>query len=173
MSARLGLSAGALDDVLIEPMAKENLEAVIAIENAVYAFPWTLRNFSDSLDAGYRAWILKPRVKPGFAEECSGLIGYCVLMFAADEAHLLNLSVARSRQARGYGLCLLEHAARVAREHTAQSILLEVRISNRRAIGIYNRFGFNRIGIRRGYYPCSAADRDVREDALVMRLELW
>ena len=165
----VGPSAAALADVLIEPMTKEDLEAVIAVENTIYTFPWTLLNFRDSLDAGYSAWTLKRASAVGRL----GLAGYCVLMFTADEAHLLNLSVGLANQTRGYGLCLLEHTVRVARAHAAQSILLEVRVSNSRAIGIYSRFGFTQVGTRKGYYPYSRVDGNAREDAIVMRLELW
>ncbi|MDP1717434.1 MAG: ribosomal-protein-alanine N-acetyltransferase, partial [Burkholderiales bacterium] len=69
-----------------------DLDAVTAIEQAVYVHPWTRGNFSDSLDAGYHCWIA----------ECGGLIvGYSVIMIAAGEAHLLNLSIAGGWQRRG------------------------------------------------------------------------
>ena len=85
-----------------------------------------------------------------------------------DEAHLLNLSVARDRQRAGFGWRTLEWMAEVARGYGARTMLLEVRPSNESAVRMYQRYGFEKIGVRRGYYPAPAG----REDALVMRVAL-
>ena len=66
-------------------MIARDLDALMAIENEIYPYPWTRGNFSDSLNAGYHCWVV----------ECEGVIvGYSVVMIAAGEAHLLNLSIA-------------------------------------------------------------------------------
>lgn len=158
------------DPVLFQRMQKEDLANVIAIEKAIYQFPWTERNFSDSIDVGYIAETL--RVLSGSGQADSGIIGYFVLMIALDEAHLLNLSVASTQQNQGYGRKLLRHASDLARQGGAVSMILEVRKSNLRAQEIYRRYGFEQIGMRKGYYPNSDTDRYAREDALVMRLKL-
>ena len=62
----------------------------------------------------------------------------------------------------------LEWVAEVARGHGARTLLLEVRPSNPAAMRLYQRYGFERIGMRRGYYPA----REGREDAIVMRISL-
>ncbi len=140
-------------------MREADLAEVLAVENAVYSHPWTRGNFADSLRAGYvcRIW------------RASGeLLGYFVLMVAAGEAHLLNLSVAAARQRSGYGSALLKEAMRVAREHGAQHVFLEVRPSNLGAKALYRRFGFRQVAVRHGYYPAHGG----REDALVLTLAL-
>jgi ribosomal-protein-alanine N-acetyltransferase len=146
------------------PMVAADLDEVMAIERDVYPFPWTRGNFDDALRAGYCAWTLRagPRGHP------APLIAYAVVMIAVDEAHLLNLSVAQGWQRGGYGWRMLEWMAQQSRDHGAHSMLLEVRPSNLPAQRLYDRYGFTRIGIRRGYYPA----RDGREDALVMRIAL-
>jgi ribosomal-protein-alanine N-acetyltransferase len=63
---------------------------------------------------------------------------------------------------------MLEWMAQQSRDHGARTMLLEVRPSNRPAQQLYERYGFERIGIRRGYYPAHGG----REDALVMRIAL-
>lgn len=140
-------------------MAEADLAEVIAIESAIYTHPWTRGNFADSLRAGYqcRTWRL--------GEE---LIGYFVLMVAAGEAHLLNLSVAAAWQRRGHGSRLLDHALRLAGEGGAGHIFLEVRPSNAAGQALYARFGFRKAGVRAGYYPSHAG----REDALVLTRKL-
>lgn len=142
------------------PMTTADLDDVAAAEELIYPFPWTRGNFADSLAAGYSAWVLR--------DPAGRLQAYAIMMLAVDEAHLLNLSVAREAQRRGLGWRTLEWIAEVARGHGAQSLLLEVRPSNPAAVRLYQRYGFERVGVRRGYYPA----RDGREDALVMRVTL-
>jgi [ribosomal protein S18]-alanine N-acetyltransferase len=96
------------------------------------------------------------------------LIGYAVVMIALDEAHLLNLSVAREFQRCGHGWRMLDSMASIARDHGARSMLLEVRPSNMTGQRLYVAYGFDRIGRRRDYYPAAGG----REDAIVMRIAL-
>jgi len=136
-------------------MTAQDLDAVIAIEETIYPHPWTRGNFSDSLAAGYHCWIL----------ECGDAVaGYGVVAIAAEEAHLLNLSVAAGWQRRGLGRHMLGFLLKLARDYRASRILLEVRPSNAAALALYASAGFSRIGVRRGYYPAGEA----REDAVVL-----
>jgi len=140
-------------------MCDQDLGEVMAIENAIYTHPWTRGNFADSLRAGYecRTWRVAGR-----------LVGYFVLMAAAGEAHLLNLSIAAAHQRSGHGRALLGEAAGLARSLGARNVFLEVRPSNRAAQALYTRCGFRKVAVRRGYYPAHAG----REDALVLTLPL-
>ena len=142
------------------PMRVEDLDEVMAVEADLYPFPWTRGNFRDSLAAGYCGWILR--------DGAGELIAYAVVMIALDEAHLLNLSVARSYQRRGHGWRMLDWMASIARDHGARSMLLEVRPSNPTGQRLYANYGFERIGRRRDYYPAVGG----REDAIVMRVAL-
>jgi ribosomal-protein-alanine N-acetyltransferase len=140
-------------------MTGADLDAVVAIEEAIYPHPWTRGNFGDSLEAGYHCWIA----------ECGGEIaGYCVAALGAGEAHLLNLSVAAPWQRRGIGREVLGFVLRLARESGAVRILLEVRPSNEAARALYLAAGFTEIATRRSYYPAGEG----REDAIVLQLEL-
>jgi ribosomal-protein-alanine N-acetyltransferase len=153
------MSAVLKDVPLLGPMSERDLDEVVAIESAIYTHPWTRGNFSDSLQAGYacRTWRLGGE-----------LIGYFVLTAGAGEAHLLNLSVAARQQRSGHGSALLREAAHIARRLGARSLFLEVRPSNHAAQALYRRFGFRKVGVRRGYYPAHGG----REDALVLSLAL-
>jgi ribosomal-protein-alanine N-acetyltransferase len=141
------------------PMAARDVDAVIAIERAVYPFPWTPGNFRDALDAGNACWL---------AHLEGELAGYGVMLVAAGEAHLLNLGVAPAWQRQGIGRCLLQFLIAAAKKDGAQIMYLEVRPSNRPALALYARLGFTGVGRRKRYYPC----HDGREDALVMTLPL-
>ncbi len=140
-------------------MREPDLGAVMAVESTIYSHPWTRGNFADSLRAGYECFVLRSGVQ---------LLGYFVLMVAAGEAHLLNLSIAAEHQRAGHGSRLLGEAMALARKLGARSLFLEVRPSNRGAQALYTRFGFRKVAVRRGYYPAHPG----REDALVLTLTL-
>ena len=142
-----------------EPMRESDLRAVLEIEEKLYEFPWTHGNFRDSLRAGYTCWV---------AREGRRVIGYAVLMLAAGEAHLLNLSIAAASQRRGHGRSLLHNVIALAREHKTKVLFLEVRPTNEVGQRLYAACGFRQVGVRRGYYPA----RKGREDALVLALDL-
>ncbi|QAU36047.1 ribosomal-protein-alanine N-acetyltransferase [Janthinobacterium sp. 17J80-10] len=139
-------------------MQEGDLEQVLSIENIVYPYPWTRGNFLDSLASGYLSWVAR---EPTFR-----LAGYFLAMQVVDEMHLLNISVRADLQGHGLGRMLLDRVSTLARANGMTSILLEVRPSNLRALSVYERYGFVRIGLRRGYYPAAG---NTREDAIVMR----
>lgn len=146
--------------VALRPMRESDLDAVMAIENRAYPFPWTRGIFRDCLQAGHAIWVV---------ESDAALLGYGVLGIAAGEAHVLNLCIAPEAEGRGHGRRLLRALLRVARGGGAMRVFLEVRPSNPRAIALYHAEGFNEIGRRPRYYP---APNHGREDAIVMALEL-
>ena len=141
------------------PMNERDLDAVAALEASLQAFPWSRGNFADSLQVGHSVWVLR---------RGGDLIGFSILMSVIDEAHLLNIGVARAYQGRGYGARLLRHAMDSARQAGATRLLLEVRPSNAQAVELYRHFGFRQIGLRKGYYPAETG----REDGLVFDKEL-
>ncbi|MDR7051011.1 ribosomal-protein-alanine N-acetyltransferase [Duganella sp. 3397] len=144
-----------------EPMQRADLGEVLALEQSVYPYPWSMANFADSLDSGYQAWVLR--------DQGGALLGYFLVMPMVDEVHLLNVAVAADRQGQGLGHLLLNQSVACARGLGMASVLLEVRPSNTRALAIYERYGFKQIGRRKGYYP---AANQLREDAIVMRFDV-
>lgn len=138
-----------------------DLDEILHIEEQVYSHPWTRGNFLDSFYSGHEAF--------GLRDKENNLLAYFVLMAVVDEMHLLTFAVAVDHQRQGLAHRLLDKMLAHCREKKSASILLEVRVSNQRAIEIYQRFGFSEIGRRPSYYP--AAD-NAREDAIVMRIEL-
>ncbi|MDL5031401.1 ribosomal protein S18-alanine N-acetyltransferase [Pelomonas sp. APW6] len=141
-------------------MQVPDVEAVLAIENAVYEFPWSRGNFIDSLAAGYEAWLLA---------EGTTVTGYFLALQGVDEMHLLNISVAPGQQGRGHARAMLDVLCRLCRQAGCLQLWLEVRQSNERARALYRRYGFTEVGQRRAYYP---AANGLREDAVLMSLQL-
>jgi [ribosomal protein S18]-alanine N-acetyltransferase len=146
----------------LRPMTAADVDEVHAVEQSVFPHPWSRANFVDSLASGYDAWVLRePDEGP--------LAGYFLLMYAVDEAHLLDVAVCGARHGSGLGRYLLDRIAARSRAMGMASILLEVRPSNERALRVYERYGYTQIGRRKGYYP---AHEGRREDAIVMRYVL-
>jgi ribosomal-protein-alanine N-acetyltransferase len=141
------------------PMHLAQVPAVVAVEQAVYPFPWTHGNFVDSLAAGHIAHVLRAAD--------STLAGYSVAVNGFEEMHLLNLTIAPAWQRRGLARRLLDALVDRCRAERTPTLWLEVRPSNRRAHEVYGRYGFAEVGLRRGYYPAAGGRR---EDACVMRL---
>lgn len=143
----------------MRPFSLDDLNEVMAIEKRAYQFPWSAGIFSDCLRVGYCCWVY---------EEESQIIGYGVMSIAAEEAHILNLTVAPESQRRGIGEKLMKAFMQLARQHGVDMLLLEVRPSNKAAIGLYAKLGFNEISVRKDYYPVAEG----REDALILALSL-
>ena len=148
-----------LDSLSFRQMSFEDLDRVIEVEKKIYEFPWTRGNFVDSIESGYHCAVME---RGGF------LAGYGVMLLAAGEASLLNLSVAKNWQGMGMGRKFLEYFVEAARRTGANCFHLEVRLSNSAALNLYRSAGFGEICVRPNYYPAEKG----REDALVMRREL-
>ena len=144
---------------LVRPMREADLPRIHRIELASYDYPWSLGNFRDSMHAGYSVWV----------REAEGeVIGYYVMMAAAGEAHLLNMTIAPIWRGHGLGRELLEHCLACARAHRAESLFLEVRPSNAAARALYQSSGFIDLAVRPEYYPGRAG----REDAVIMKRDM-
>jgi ribosomal-protein-alanine N-acetyltransferase len=90
------------------------------------------------------------------------VIGYAGMMFMGEEAHVTNIAVDPAWHGRKAGTRLLLAIISEAIARGAGVISLEVRISNRIAQAMYEKFGFSAVGIRKGYYV------ETNEDALIM-----
>ncbi len=150
-----------LREARLQPMRVGALAQVMAIENAVYPWPWSEGNIADSVRAGYQCLQLV-----GGESE---LMGYYIAMQGVEEVHLLNITVAPAHLRQGWARVMLDALALWARSVQAQWLWLEVRVGNARAIRVYEQYGFRRVGQRKNYYPAGDSQR---EDAIVMSYKL-
>jgi [ribosomal protein S18]-alanine N-acetyltransferase len=146
-------------EIQIRPMVETDLAEVARIEQLSYAFPWSENIFRDCLRVGYTCRAL---------DLAGQIIGYGVMSLGAGEAHVLNVCVTGQFRNLGFGNRLLQHLIERAAAMGVSEAFLEVRPSNLAAIRLYQRLGFEQIGIRRGYYQAP----DGREDAIVLKREL-
>jgi [ribosomal protein S18]-alanine N-acetyltransferase len=93
------------------------------------------------------------------------IVGYAAMWFIVDEAHLTSIAVRQTHRRQGIGDLLLISIIDLATQLNARLVTLEVRVSNLAAQRLYERYGFTRVGERRGYYS------DDGEDAIIMSTE--
>lgn len=143
----------------VRKMKTTDLAAVLALEEKVYEFPWTQGIFDDCMVVGYYCWVCEDKDK---------IFGYGIMSIAVDEAHIMNICVDPDVRVQGWGRKMLELMIETATAKMADTLLLEVRESNKAALALYEKNGFNEIGIRKGYYP----SKNGREDAVMLALAL-
>lgn len=152
------------------PMQIADLDAVLEIESISHLHPWTRGNFSDSLAAGHWAYCIRPQIDQvikGSYLDPAILWAYCILFPAVDELHLLNITVSPKLRKLGLGSRMMAAIEGVAAQQNIPRIILEVRPSNIAAVTLYQKLGYEQIGIRKNYYPADP-QLGLREDALVM-----
>ena len=142
-------------------MRHDDLEPVLTNETRAYAFPWTRGMFEDCLRS-------TPPYDCQVGIRGGSIVAHGILSVGAGESHLLNVCVQRDLQGAGLGREMLGHLVRRAEGLGAGQMFLEVRPSNRVAVALYESFGFEKIGVRKDYYPSALG----REDALVYGLAL-
>ena len=94
--------------------------------------------------------------------ENGALVGYLIVSRYVDAWHVMNVAVDPDHRGRGVATMLLERLFDLTADDARRGYTLEVRVSNEKAIDLYERLGFRSRGLRRGYYT------DNREDALIM-----
>jgi len=148
-----------LEQPLLRLMRNTDINAVLEVEQAAYAFPWGLGIFRDCLRIGYDCYVYQMP---------HGIIGHGIMSVAVGECHLLNICVHPDYQRRGLGRQLVEFLLKQARSRNAVVALLEVRMGNVAAYRLYASLGFDEIGVRKGYYPSHRG----REDAIILARDL-
>lgn len=139
-------------------MRNDDLPGVLAIERVSFSTPWSERMFREELSSSLCRSLI------GIIDaDVAGYVHYAIVL---DEIYLRNIAVHQDYRRCGIATMLLVEMARTSYEKGGRWCTLEVRRSNTDAINLYEKYGFERKGIRPLYY------RDTREDALIMWVEL-
>ena len=154
MSAGAGFAGAGAGTAEIRPLQLRDLSAIEEIERTSYPTPWSRSMFAGEL--------AKPSSICLGAFDGERLIGYLIVSRYVDAWHVMNVAVAAEHRRRGIATMLLERLFEATAGRGRRGYTLEVRVSNAGAITLYERLGFERRGVRRGYYT------DNREDALIM-----
>jgi ribosomal-protein-alanine N-acetyltransferase len=137
----------------------QNYHDAYAIHCAGHTHPWSEPVFADCLTDNYQAYSLT---------QDNTVMGLYVALFVLDEATLMDIGVEKAYRGLGLSKVLLSHFLTQCNAKDMLCVWLEVRASNRAAIGLYETFGFEKIERRKGYYEVQGG----REDALMMKLML-
>lgn len=142
----------------LRALAESDLDRVLELEATLFGLgAWTRGTFEGELQAPGRRYL---------AVETAGVVvGYAGVSLA-EESHLMTIGVAPEARRQGHASALISELIATARAHGSASMLLEVRADDAGPQRLYASFGFEPIGIRRGYYQLEGAD------AVVMRADL-
>ncbi len=149
------------ESVYVRAMRTEDVSQVALLEKQIFSRPWSVDSFEKALT--YPEQILL------VAEETAGeekvIHGYSILFAAADQADVSNIAVDPAFRGQKIGDALMREMLNRAKEKGVREVFLEVRESNAPAIGLYEKYGFSQIGVRKAYYEAPT------EDALLMKME--
>lgn len=145
-------------EILIQDLRPEDVPEVLAIEKVSFTSPWSEILFMNE--------IFKPRSLPKAAMIGEKLVGYICANYLLDEAHILNVTVHPDFRKQGIASRLVQYMIDLLIKEGCRTIFLEVRISNKAALGMYGKAGFIEIAKRKAYYTLPV------EDAVIMSLHL-
>ncbi len=140
----------------IEPLTHDDIDDVLALEEAAFTNPWTRAMYLAELENGGVSYCFLARDPDRRA------VGFCSFWRVVDELHINNLAVRPELRRAGIGAILLAFVLKKGVELGARRATLEVRRSNEPARLLYERFGFSVAGVRTAYYTKPV------EDALIL-----
>lgn len=141
----------------IRLMAEEDVESVSNIEMQLFSKPWTKQDFLNSMSDRHNIYLVAEN------DQCE-VVGYCGIWGVLDEGQITNVAVRPEEQGIGIGYKMLQELISIGRNEGLSQFTLEVRVSNEKAIRLYQKLGFEEEGIRKEFY-----DKPV-EDAIIMWL---
>ncbi|GAA1714856.1 hypothetical protein GCM10009809_08820 [Isoptericola hypogeus] len=155
----------------LRPLRSTDFDRVLQLERVLFgAGAWTFGMLADELAALGRWYVVAEPTGPDavavYGPGPKPVVGYAGLWFDGDVAQIMTIGVDPAYQRHGVGRELLRALVERSRNLRAGAVLLEVRVDNDAALGLYEKAGFERIGLRRRYY------QPEDKDAFTMRLDL-
>ncbi len=129
---------------ILEKMTDEHLERVLEIEEASFSEPYTRDLFEEELALKIaHPYVVKLKNK---------IVGFIDYWIVKDEIQLINIAVDPKYRAKGIGSFLMKHLDEIGIEKKVEKIFLDVRENNYSAIHLYEKFGYEKVRIRKKYY---------------------
>lgn len=148
-----------LSDIKISEMTKDDIESVVKIEEEAYGkHHWAKSSFYDEM-ANNLAKYYTAKTPAG------ELVGYAGTWHIIDEGHITTIAVKKEFLRNHIGEAIIQRIIDDCYKNGVKYLTLEVRVSNTAAIKLYEKYGFQSLGTRKGYY------QDNNEDALIMWTE--
>lgn len=140
--------------VTIEKMSREHIPELAEIEQLCFAVPWSEKQLLEELENPLGSYFV--------AVEDGRVLGYIGSQTVIDETCVMNVVVRPDCRGKRLGSLLMEALVQDCLEKGSRLLTLEVRVSNEPALALYRAFGFQQVGLRKGYYE------KPREDAIIM-----
>lgn len=128
----------------IHSLLLKYIDQIYAIELESFSVPWSINSLKDDLE--------NPMAKYFVLTEDEEVLAYLGIRTVLDEIHVMNIAVKPCHRGKGYSTLLMEELMKFAIEGNFYSISLEVRESNIKALNLYNKCGFENVGVRKDYY---------------------
>ena len=141
-------------EIRIEPLQECYLDQVCALEEEMFSMPWHRESFQEMIEDKNACYLV--------ALHQEEVVGACGLRNIVGDGEVTNVVTKKAYQNRGIGATLLNQLFSIGRTMGVEAYTLEVRVSNRPAIHLYQKLGFKKEGIRKNFYE------KPREDALIM-----
>lgn len=143
-----------MKEIRIRELMEADAQAVSKIEEETFSMPWKAEDFLEMVEADYAYYYV--------AEADGEIAGCCGIRNIAGEGEITNVVVAEKFRRQGIGKALMEYMLKEAVKYGIGDCTLEVRVSNKPAICLYEELGFRGEGIRPNFYEKPT------EDALIM-----
>ncbi len=148
-----------MPDWHLEAVTPQDIDRILAIDREAFKRPWHRKSFSEEL-------IHKDAYSYAVRTQLDGrrmqIIAYVFVRLILNEMHILRIAVAAGFQAKGVATWLLQQCFKLAGQKQVDAVYIEVRPTNKTAIALYRKSGFQSLGTRPNYYP------ETGEDALIM-----
>ena len=140
-----------------------DIDSIVLIEEQNSHEPWSKNQLIES--------IQNPTNLCCSISTNNQIIGFLMAMPALDTADILNISINKNYQRKGYGKKLLHFLIKELKDRMIRQLMLEVRLSNQAAISFYLKYGFEKISLRKNYYMINSKHPNQKEDGIIMRLK--
>jgi ribosomal-protein-alanine N-acetyltransferase len=147
--------------VRIRAATPADVPAIVAIERAAFADPWSARMFTVCMHSGVHMVLVAER-----GEGQGAVVGFVVIQIVSADAEVLDIAVADNERGQGVGRILLDAALEQCARLGGVAVTLEVRESNVAARALYASRQFHIVGRRRRYYHSPV------EDGLILKVDL-
>ncbi|HPW53965.1 MAG TPA: ribosomal protein S18-alanine N-acetyltransferase [Erysipelotrichaceae bacterium] len=139
---------------MIREMLVSDIDEVMEIEEVSFSDAWNYDHFVyEILFNPYASiWVLE--------NEESEIVGFADLWIMFERAEIANIAIRKDQQGRGLGYKLMQHIEKLAIEAHCETIALEVRVSNKSAISLYKKCGFEIINTKKNYYYWKGVSED-------------
>ena len=138
-------------------MKQAHVAQIAELEKLCFADPWSEKSIASELGNIWSYWVV--------ALDGERVVGYIGSQSSADETDVMNVAVHPDYRRRGIAESLIEVLIRELKNRGSHALMLEVRDSNEPAIALYEKLGFQQVGLRKNYY------HNPKEHARILRKE--